>query len=140
MYPNPILLSIKIKVKNNTIIQKLYFLQKAKYKDNFLVVLYVELLDIWTFHFPFVEFGKGVKISNVLLVLFGSDFDDWGDKLLNDRVTDHVWPKIMQKIDDKAFDVRAVNILICHDHQFPVAQAVQIFVLIVLSLEIESHR
>ena len=49
--------------------------------------------------------------------------DDGCDELLNKVVAQEVWPVVVDKVDDEAFDVGAVLVLVCHDHQPAVAQS-----------------
>ena len=44
------------------------------------------------------------------------------DELLHKVVSEEVGPVVVDKVDDKSFDVRAVLVLISHDHQPAVAK------------------
>lgn len=46
---------------------------------------------------------------------------------------------MVHEVDEKALDVRAVLILICHDHQFAVSQVLQGVWVVVLLLELQTH-
>ena len=65
------------------------------------------------------------------------DFDNWSDKLDEEsRNAKEGRVEVVQKVDDQPFDVRSVVILIGHDHEMTVSQAVDGgVVLIVLETE-----
>ena len=85
---------------------------------------------------PRLVLGKG-KERLALLPLAG--LDDGGDELLQE--TGHVekgGPEVMEEVDDQALDVRAIVILIRHDHQVTVAELLHRG-LVVLFARLEAH-
>mmetsp|Transcript_76974 Transcript_76974/g.135672 ORF Transcript_76974/g.135672 Transcript_76974/m.135672 type:complete len:209 (-) Transcript_76974:846-1472(-) len=72
----------------------------------------------------------------ILLALF-PDLDDWSHKLLQKTIqTTKGWPPVLHQIDQKTFDVRAVMILICHQHDGAIPQPTSG---VVLSLDVKAH-
>lgn len=65
--------------------------------------------------------------------------DDGGDELLQEVVMEEVGPVVLDEVDEKPLDVGAVLILICHDHQFAVAQGLQGVRSLVLVLVLETQ-
>lgn len=51
---------------------------------------------------------------------------DGRDKLLHKVVPEEVGPVVVDKVDDQSLDVRAVLVLVSHDHQPAVAQRLQL--------------
>ena len=51
-----------------------------------------------------------------------TNLHDGCDELLHKVVSEEVGPVVVDKVDDKPFDVRAVLVLISHDHQPAVAK------------------
>ena len=56
-------------------------------------------------------------------------FDDWCDKLLKETWNfQKTWPEMVQKVDQQTFDVGAVMVLICHDHDRAIPEVIDISV------------
>ena len=53
-------------------------------------------------------------------------FDNWDDQFFKEGQSQKWWPVVVQEVDEQAFDVRTVLILICHDHQATIAQRLEI--------------
>ena len=54
-----------------------------------------------------------------------TNLDDGSDELLNKVILEQVRPVVVDKVDDKAFDVGAVLVLVGHDHEVSVAEGLQ---------------
>ena len=65
--------------------------------------------------------------------------DNRRDELLHKVVAQEVGPEVVNKVDQQAFDVGPVLILICHDHHPPIAQCAQLLCTVILLLEMESQ-
>jgi hypothetical protein len=65
--------------------------------------------------------------------------DNGSDELLHKVVPEKTGPEMVDKVDEEAFDVGAVLILICHDHQLPVPQGTQSIWAVVLLLEVKTQ-
>ena len=72
-------------------------------------------MGVGHFAIPLVELGQRVEVSLLAVVLIGiffkEHFDDGRDELLDDRATDHRGPEMVQKVDDKSFDMRPIHVL-----------------------------
>ncbi len=53
-------------------------------------------------------------------------------------VLEEVWPVVVEEIDDEAFDVGAIGVLISHDHDVPVAQALRPVLILVALLKAQD--
>ena len=51
---------------------------------------------------------------------------------------EEVGPVVVEEIDDEAFDVRAIGVLIGHDHDVPVAQALRPVLILVALLQAQD--
>ncbi len=70
------------------------------------------------------------------LTSFG-DFEDRSDELFQEAVyVQETWPKMLNEVNDQTFYVRAIVILVSHDHDRAIAQS---FDVIVLCSNPETH-
>ena len=87
-----------------------------------------------------------MRLQPVLVLLQGEEhealpslrgFHDGGDKLLQEVEFQQRGPEHLEKIDDQSFDMRAIIILIRHDHELSITQRRHIIVHCVESI---PHR
>ena len=53
--------------------------------------------------------------------ILNTDLDDGCDELFDEVVFEQSRPVVVDEVDEETFDVRAVLILICHDHDLAVS-------------------
>ena len=53
------------------------------------------------------------------------NLDDWSDELLQEAVMQQGGPVGVNEVDEQTFDVRAVLVLIGHDHHLAIAKRAQ---------------
>mmetsp|Transcript_17261 Transcript_17261/g.49314 ORF Transcript_17261/g.49314 Transcript_17261/m.49314 type:complete len:205 (-) Transcript_17261:1470-2084(-) len=105
------------------------------------VVLRLPALAIVGAILPLLVLGQG-KEGLLFLPLVGTlaflpDLDNWSHKLLEKAVAlKQARPPVADEVDEKALDVGAIVVLICHQHDGAVAEATSVRV---LPLDVEPH-
>lgn len=61
------------------------------------------------------------------------------NKLFQERQTGQIWPVTVYEVDKKSLDVRAILILICHDHDVAISQAFKVFFSRILFVVLETY-
>lgn len=52
----------------------------------------------------------------------GTHLHNGSDKFLHKVMVKQFWPVVVDEVDDESFDVGAILVLICHDHQVAIPQ------------------
>ena len=99
------------------------------------VVLYLPRVPIICGGFPLVELWLRVEVMDAFAL---GGLDNGSDELLEERQPQKLRPVVVDKVDQKALDVRAVLILIGHDHYFAVPKRLEVFHRRVLLLVLEA--
>ena len=99
------------------------------------VVLYLPRVPIICGGFPLVELWLRVEVVDAFTL---GGLDNGSDELLEERQPQKLRPVVVDKVDQKALDVRAVLILIGHDHYFAVPEGLEVFHRRVLLLVLEA--
>lgn len=60
------------------------------------------------------------------------------DEFLHKAVADETGPVVVEEVDDKPLNVRAILVLICHDEQLAIPQATQFCTLRILLAVVEA--
>ena len=101
------------------------------------VVLYLPRVPIICGGFPLVELWLRVEVVDAFAL---GGLDNGSDELLEERQPQKLRPVVVDKVDQKALDVRAVLILIGHDHYFAVPEGLEVFhrrVLLLLTYKLQ---
>ena len=76
---------------------------------------------------------------NSIIVAQISHLDNRGNKLFQKRQACQVWPVTVYEVDQKPLDVRAILILVCHDHDMTISQAFKVFFRCILFVVLETY-